>query len=74
MSEPQPNRPHSPPHRLPPRYPVSIRRLEWLTPRVANLLLHGPALSGFEPAPPGAHIKLNPSAPGRDRHAAAPAP
>ena len=46
--------PHSPPH----RYPVSIRRLQWLTPRVANLLLHGPALSGFEPAPPGAHIKL----------------
>ncbi|MYC95488.1 MAG: siderophore-interacting protein [Caldilineaceae bacterium SB0661_bin_32] len=49
---------HKRPHRLPPRYPVTIRRLQWLTPRVANLVLHGPELSGFEPADPGSHIKL----------------
>ena len=54
MSEPQ----HKKPHRLPPRYQVSIRRLQWLTPRVANLVLHGPELSGFEPADAGSHIKL----------------
>ena len=49
---------HNRPHRLPPRYPVSIRHLQWLTPRVANLLLHGPELAGFEPAAAGSHIKL----------------
>ncbi len=54
MSEPVPNRSH----RLPPRYPVSIRRLQGLTPRVADLLLQGPELSGFEPAAAGSHIKL----------------
>lgn len=44
--------------RLLPRYPVEIRRIEWLTGRVANLVLHGPALSEFQPAGPGSHIKL----------------
>ena len=44
--------------RLPPRYQVAVRRIEWLTPRVANLTLHGTELSGFEPAAAGSHIKL----------------
>ena len=46
------------PRRLPPRYPVEIRRIEWLTGRVANLVLHGSALSEFQPAGPGSHVKL----------------
>lgn len=49
---------HDLPRRLPPRYRVAVRRIEWLTPRVANLTLHGPELSGFEPAAAGSHVKL----------------
>ena len=52
------------PRRLPPRYQVAIRRIEWLTPRVVNLTLHGPELSGFEPAAAGSHIKLILPSPG----------
>ena len=46
------------PQHLPSRYPVVIQKIDRLTPRVANLLLHGPELTGFVPAGPGAHIKL----------------
>ena len=47
-----------PPHRLPPRRWVTILEIEWLTPKVASLLLQGEDLEGFESDGPGAHVKL----------------
>ena len=55
---------HNAPKNLPPRHLVEIRRVEWKTPRLANLLLHGPGLSDFQPGDPGAHIKLILPSPG----------
>ena len=52
------------PRRLPPRYRVEILKIDWPTPRVARLTLHGPELSGFEPAAAGSHIKLILPSPG----------
>lgn len=56
--------PGTPPN-LPPRYPAVIQEIERLTPRVTRLTLHSPELAGFQPAPPGSHIKLILPAPGQ---------